>query len=48
MFCAVPAGLVAALIALAGFSATGVALAADKAFKQSELDNSAIKLEAQI
>lgn len=44
MRCLVRAGLVAALIAFV-FSP---ALAADKAFKQSELDAAAIKLEAQI
>ena len=44
MRCVVRAGLVAALVALVFFPA----MAADKAFKQGELDNSAIKLEAQI
>ena len=44
MRCVVRAGLFAALVAFV-FSP---ALAADKAFKQSELDESAIKLEAQI
>ena len=44
MRCVVRAGLVAALVALVFFPA----MAADKAFKQGELDDSAIKLEAQI
>jgi uncharacterized protein YfaS (alpha-2-macroglobulin family) len=44
MRCLVRAGLAAALVAFV-FS---LALAADKAFKQSELDAAAIKLEAQI
>jgi uncharacterized protein YfaS (alpha-2-macroglobulin family) len=44
MRCLVHAGLAAALVAFV-FS---LALAADKAFKQSELDAAAIKLEAQI
>ncbi len=44
MRCLVRAGLAAALVAFA-FSP---ALAADKAFKQSELDDAVIKLEAQI
>ena len=44
MRCLVRAGLAAALVALV-FSP---ALAADKAFKQSGLDEAAIKLEAQI
>ena len=44
MRCLVRAGLAAALVALV-FAA---ALAADKAFKPSGLDEAAIKLEAQI
>ncbi len=48
MRCVVRAGLIAALVALVFFPALNVALAADKAFKQGELDDSAIKLEAQI
>ena len=44
MFTSVPAGLAAALIALAIIPA----MAADKAFKRSDLDEAAIKLEAQI
>src|SRR6202142_1236737 len=44
MFTSVRAGLAAALLALAIFPA----LAADKAFKRSDLDDAAIKLEAQI
>ena len=44
----VRAGLVAALVALVFFPAMNVALAVEKAFKQSALDDSAIKLEAQI
>jgi uncharacterized protein YfaS (alpha-2-macroglobulin family) len=44
----VRAGLVAALVALVCFSVMRTAWAADKAFKQGELDDSAIKLEAQI
>ena len=44
MRCVVRAGLVAALVALVFFPA----MAAEKAFKQGELDDSAIKLEAQI
>jgi hypothetical protein len=44
MLTTVRAGFAAALIALAVFPA----LAADKAFKQSDLDETAIKLEAQI
>ena len=48
MRCVVRAGFVAALVALVFFPVMNVALAADKAFKQSALDDSAIKLEAQI
>ncbi len=48
MRCVVRVGLIAALVALAFFPAVNVALAADKPFKQGELDESAIKLEAQI
>ncbi len=48
MRCVVRAGLFAALSTLVFFAALNVALAADKAFKQGELDDSAIKLEAQI
>ena len=44
MFTPVRAGLAAALIALALFPA----MAADKAFKRGDLDDAAIKLEAQI
>ncbi|HTT47796.1 MAG TPA: alpha-2-macroglobulin [Pseudolabrys sp.] len=44
MFTSVRAGLAAALIALALFPA----MAADKAFKRGDLDDAAIKLEAQI
>ncbi len=44
MFTSVRAGLAAALIALAVIPA----IAADKAFKRSDLDDAAIKLEAQI
>ena len=44
MFTSVRAGFAAALVALAVFPA----LAADKAFKRSDLDEAAIKLEAQI
>ena len=44
MFTSVRAGLAAALIALAVIPA----MAADKAFKRSDLDDAAIKLEAQI
>ena len=44
----VRAGLIAALVALVFFPAMNAALAADKAFKQGGLDESAIKLEAQI
>src|ERR1035438_762777 len=44
MFTSVRAGLAAALIALAVIPT----LAADKAFKRSDLDDAAIKLEAQI
>jgi len=44
MFTSVRAGLAAALIALAVIPA----MAADKAFKRSDLDEAAIKLEAQI
>ncbi len=48
MFTFVRAGLAAALIALALVPASIPASAADKAFKRSDLDNAAIKLEAQI
>ena len=44
MRCVVRAGLAAVLIAFALFPA----MAADKAFKESGLDEAAIKLEAQI
>ena len=44
MFTSVRAGLAAAFIALAVFPALG----ADKAFKRTDLDEAAIKLEAQI
>ena len=44
MFTSVRAGLAAALIVFAVIPA----IAADKAFKRSDLDESAIKLEAQI
>jgi hypothetical protein len=48
MLTLVRAGLAAALIALACIPASVSALAADKAFKRSDLDDAAIKLEAQI
>ena len=44
MFTSVRAGVAAAFVALAVFPALG----ADKAFKRSDLDQAAIKLEAQI
>ena len=48
MFTLLRAGLAAALIALALVPASIPASAADKAFKRGDLDNAAIKLEAQI
>ena len=48
MFTSARAGLAAALIALAILPASISALAADKAFKRGDLDDAAIKLEAQI
>jgi alpha-2-macroglobulin len=48
MINAVRAGLAAALVALAVVPANVPALAADKAFERKDLDNAAIKLEAQI
>ncbi len=48
MRCVVRAGLVAALVAFVFSPVMNVALAADKAFKQDTLEESAIKLEAQI
>ena len=48
MFTSVRAGLAAALIALAVLPASVPAFAADKAFKRGDLDDAAIKLEAQI
>ncbi len=48
MFTFVRAGLAAAFIALTLFPASISALAADKAFKRGDLDDAAIKLEAQI
>jgi uncharacterized protein YfaS (alpha-2-macroglobulin family) len=44
----VRAGLAAALLTLAFIPATTAALAADKAFERKDLDEAAIKLEAQI
>src|SRR5665811_472467 len=48
MFTFVRAGLAAALMALLLALAVIPTLAADKAFKRSDLDDAAIKLEAQI
>ena len=48
MFTSVRAGLAAALMALLLVLAVIPTLAADKAFKRSDLDDAAIKLEAQI
>ena len=48
MFTLVRAGLAAALMALACVPASVSASAADKAFKRGDLDDAAIKLEAQI
>ena len=48
MFTSVRAGLAAALVALAILPASVSAFAADKAFKRGDLDDAAIKLEAQI
>src|SRR5450756_2295387 len=48
MFTSVRAGLAAALMALLLALAVMPTLAADKAFKRSDLDDAAIKLEAQI
>ncbi len=48
MLMSVRAGFAAALLALAVIPANTPALAADKAFTRSELDEAAIKLEAQI